>query len=156
MKSGRLLGMAVLVPLAMAVTGCVSEEKPGKAKAAYIEQSDAICADVIPKSESIGSTRDQATAQQQADLWLDANNRLKAIPAPQESVELARQFVTITDNLFMSYQAAARAFEANDQAKANKAYADIDDLKKRGAEAADEYGYNECVLINGTTVVAED
>jgi len=141
--------MAVLVPLVVA--GCTSDEKPGKAKASYIEQSDAVCADVIPKSASIGTARDLATAQRQADLWQDANKRLVAIPAPQESVEQARQFVTITDNLFMSYQAAARAFEANDQAKANKAYADIDDLKKRGADVADEYGYKECVAIDGTT-----
>ena len=144
---------AVLIPVSL--VGCTSEEKPGAAKANYIAQSDAICADVISRSNSIGNTRDQATAQQQADLWNDAFSRLDAMPAPAESFEQARQFVIDTNNLAMSYTAAARAFEGNDQAKANRAYADIDEIKRRAAEVADEYGYKECVAIGGTSAGRE-
>ncbi len=155
MRSRRLLVMAVLLPVSLALAACTSEEKPGAAKATYIAQSDTICTDVFSKSASIGNAKDQATAEQQSALWADAFNRLDALQEPQESVELARQFVTITDNLAMSYTAAARAQAGGDQAKANKAYTDIDALKKQGAAVADEYGYEECVNINGT-VTQED
>lgn len=152
MRSRRLLGMAVLIPVALVGCGSSSDGKPGGAKGAYIEQSDVICADVITKSNSIGNAKDQATAQQQADLWNDAFKQLDALQEPQESVELARQFVTDTDNLHMSYLAAAAALQFNDQTKANKAFSDVDTIRQRAAKTADEYGYTDCVGINGESV----
>ncbi len=147
MKSRWIPTVAVLIPLAVA--GCSTSQNPGGAKGAYITQSDAICTDVFAKAKSIGNGKDEATAKKQADLWRDANNRLKALNMPGESVELARQFVTDTEQLSLSYTAVAEAFQFNDQARITRYYDDIDTVKKNAAVAAKEYGYAECTAING-------
>ncbi|MEN3313987.1 MAG: hypothetical protein V7605_221 [Acidimicrobiaceae bacterium] len=147
MKSRWFAAVAVLIPLTVA--GCSSGGgKPGGAKGAYITQSDAICADVFAKAKSMGNPQDQASAQKLADLWQDANNRLKALPMPGESVELARQFVTDTENLSLSYTAVAEAYQFNDQARVTRYDNDIVNIKKAAAKSAKDYGYRDCTTIN--------
>jgi len=139
--------VAVLIPLTVA--GCSSGGgAPGGAKGTYITKSDAICADVFAKAKSLGNAQDQATAQKQSDLWQDANNRLKALPMPGESVELARQFVTDTENVSLSYTAVAEAYQFNDQARVTRYNNDIANIKKAAAKSAKEYGYRDCTTIN--------
>jgi len=133
----------------MAGCGTGGGSKPGGAKAAYITRADVICKDVFAKSTGIGNGKDQATAQKQAELWQSANTRLKALPIPGESVEQARQFVTDTENLSLSYTAAGEALQFNDQARLTKYYNDIANIKKEAAKTAKEYGFVECTAING-------
>jgi len=131
------------------VAGCgTSKEKPGSSKAAYIDQVDVVCQEVIPKAKSM-SAQDQATAQQQAALWQDAYNRIRAFPMPGESVEQARQFLTSLDNLDMSYTAAANAFTAGFPDRATRAFADAKTTKENAAKVAGEYGYSQCAFIAG-------
>jgi hypothetical protein len=139
--------MAVLVPVLLA--GCASSDKPGAEKARYITQSDGICTDVFAKASAAGSGHDQATAQKLADVWQDGANRLRAIPEPKESVEQARQFTTSVENLSLGYTAAANALGVNDQARADKSFREVDQIKKDAADTAKEYGYKECRRING-------
>ncbi len=147
MKSRWVPAVAVLIPLAVA--GCSSSSNnPGSAKGAYITQSDTICTDVFAKAKSAGNGKDEASAQKQADLWQDANARLKALNMPGESVELARQFVTDTENLSLAYTAAARSIAAGNQAKATTYFAQADTIKKEAAKTAKEYGYVDCTNIN--------
>ncbi len=146
MKSRWIPAVAVLIPLAVA--GCSSSGAPGSAKGAYISQSDVICTDVFAKAKSIGNGKDEATAQKQADLWQNANTRLKALNMPGESVELARQFVTDTENLSLAYTAAARSIAAGNQAKATTYFGQADTIKKEAAKTAKEYGYVGCTAIN--------
>jgi len=139
--------VAVLIPLAVA--GCSSSNKPGGAKAAYITKADAVCKDVFAKATSIGNGKDQATAQKQADLWQEANTRLKAVPLPGESVEQARQFVTDTENLSLAYTAAANSIAAGFPPKAESYFTQAAQTKKDAAKVAKEYGFSECTAING-------
>ncbi len=148
MKSRWFPAVAVLVPLSVVGCGIGGGSKPGAAKAAYITQVDVVCKDVLAKSASIGNAQDQATAQKQADLWQEANNRIKAIPIPGESVEQARQFVIDTNNLSMGYTAAANAIAAG-TGTVSRYFADIANVKKAAAETADKYGFKECTAING-------
>ena len=147
MRSRFVGRVAVLMVLAGFLVACNGAEGgPGAEKVRYIEQSDAICRETFPKTSGL-TARDQATAEKAAEEWLAASDRLKAMPQPAESVELARQFVYDVENIHMSYVAAARALALNDQAKAERAYNDITMLKNRAAETADEYGYEDCAGI---------
>ncbi len=148
MKSRWIPAVAVLIPLTVAGCSGGGGGAPGGAKGAYIKQSDVICTDVFAKAKSIGKGKDQETAQKQADLWQDANTRLKALPMPGESVELARQFVTDTENLSLAYTAAARSIAAGNQAKATTYFGQADTIKKEAAKTAKEYGYVDCRTIN--------
>jgi len=138
---------AVLVPAVLA--GCSSTEKPGAAKARYITESDAICRDFIAQAASAGTAKDQATAEKLAGIYQGGADKLKALTKPTESVELASQFVTDVENLSLGYTAAARALALKDQAKADRYFKEVDDIKKRDAATAKAYGYNECTRING-------
>ncbi len=147
MKSRWIPAVAVVIPLSLAA--CSSGgSKPGGAKAAYITRSDVICQDVFAKAKAAGSGTDEATAQKQADVWQDANTRLKALAIPGESVEQARQFVTDTENLSLAYTAAARSIAAGNQAKATTYFGQAATIKKEAAKTAKEYGYVECTTIN--------
>lgn len=148
MKSRWLPAVAVLVPLSLAGCGTGGGSKPGSAKAAYITKVDVICKDVFAKSASIGNGQDQATAQKQAELWQEANTRIKAIPIPGESVEQARTFVTDTDNLSMGYTAAANAIAAK-TGTVQRYFTDVANVKKDAAKTAKAYGFTECTAING-------
>jgi hypothetical protein len=147
-KARWLTAVAVLIPLALA--GCSSSSNnPGSQKVAYITQVDVVCKDAIAKASAAGTAKDQATAQKLADVWQDANNRIKAMPTPGESVEQARIFVYDTDNLSMAYTAVARSLAAGDQAKATTYFGQIDALKTKAAQDAKNYGFTECTAING-------
>ena len=146
----RLVGCtaaAILLPVVL--VACGGGGKPGAEKQRYIEQSDPICRDTFAQSASIGDAHDQQTAQKQADLWMGAADKLKALPRPSESVELASQFVTDVENIGLSYLAASRALSLKDQAKAEKAFGDVSMIKQREAKTAKEYGYTDCARING-------
>ena len=143
----RLVGGVALALILGALTACGGEEGgPGAEKQSYIEQSDAICRETFQETSGL-TARDQQTAERAAEVWGRATERLKPLPVPEESVELARQFVIDVENLSMTYTAAARALALNDQQKANRAFEDAAMIKGRAAETADEYGYQECVRI---------
>ena len=147
MRSRFVGRVAVLMVLAGFLAACTGDEGgAGAEKVRYIQESDAICRETFPKTSGL-TARDTATAERAAQEWQSASDRLKAMPQPEESVELARQFVYDVENIHMSYVAAARALALNDQAKAERAYNDIAMLKKRAAESADEYGYGDCAAI---------
>ncbi len=137
---------ALFIPALLGACGG-GEEKPGAEKARYIEQSDAICRDTFSQAAGIGGGRDQATAQRAADVWGAGAEKLKALPIPRESEEQARQFVTDVENLSLAYTQAARSAALNDQADVDEAYRDVDLIKRRAAETADEYGYDVCKNI---------
>ena len=142
MRSRLVGGLALAVVLA----ACGGEEEPGAEKQRYIEQSDAICAETFEKTS--GATgRDQQAAEQQAEEWSAAAEQLRALPRPGEDFETATRFVVDAENLAMSYTAAARALALNDQEKANQAFDDVDMVKRRAAETAEEYGYRDCARI---------
>ena len=139
----------VLVPALLA--GCGDgDEEPGAEKQNYIEQSDAICRDTFAEAAGIGSGRDEATAQKGADIWGAAAEKLKALPVPRESIELAEQFTTDVENLSLAYTAAARGNNVNNQARVDKSFSEITLIKERAAETADEFGYEVCKNINET------
>ena len=145
----RLAGGVAAVALVPALlAGCGGDEKPGAEKARYIEQSDAICRDTFSQASGIGAGRDQQTAEKGAQVWGSAAEKLKAIPVPRESLEQAQQFTTDVENLSLAYTQAARSAALNDQADVDEAYRDVDLIKNRAAETADEYGYEVCKNIN--------
>ena len=141
-------GFAAVVLVPALLAGCGGDEKPGAEKAQYIEQSDAICRDVISEAAGIGSGRDQQTGERGAQVWGQAAERLKALAVPRESLEQAQQFVTDVENLSLAYTQVARSAALNDQADVDEAFRDIDLIKNRAAETADEYGYEVCDQIN--------
>ena len=150
MRSRLAGGVAAVVLVPALLAGCGGDEKPGAEKQSYIEQSDAICRDTFAQAAGIGSGRDEATAQKGADIWGAASDKLKALPVPQESFELAQQFVTDVENLALSYTAAARANNVKNQARVDKSFTEITQIKERAAETADEFGYEVCQNINAT------
>jgi hypothetical protein len=131
------------------LVACGGGGTPGAEKQRYIEQSDAICRDTFAQAASTGDAHDEQTAQKQADLWTAAADKLKALPRPSESVELASQFVTDVENIGLSYLAAARALDLKDTAKAEKGFNDVRMIKEREAKTAKAYGYVDCSRING-------
>jgi hypothetical protein len=137
----------VLVPALLAGCGGDGDEEPGAEKQRYIEQSDAVCRKTFAEANGIGTGRDQQTAQRLADVWAPAAEELKALPVPRESLELAEQFTTDVENLSLTYVHAARSAELNDQADVDEAFRDVDLIKDRAAETADEYGYEVCSQI---------
>jgi hypothetical protein len=141
-------GVAAVVLVPALLAGCGGDEKPGAEKAQYIEQSDAICRDALSQAAGIGSGRDQQTGEKGAEVWGQAAEKLKALPVPSESIEQAQQFTTDVENLSLSYTQVARSAALNDQADVDEAFRDIDLIKKRAAETADEYGYEVCKNIN--------
>jgi hypothetical protein len=144
----RLVGGVALALVLAAVAGCGGDgDDPGAAKQQYIEQSDAICRETFQKTSGL-TARDQQTADRASQEWASAFDRLNAIPIPGETEDLAKQFVTDVNNLAMSYTAAARALELNQQDKANEAFAEADMIKRRAAERADDYGYVDCREIS--------
>ncbi len=145
MRSRLVGGLALAVVLA-ALSACGGEEEPGAEKQRYIEQSDAICRETFARTEGL-TARDQQTAERAAQEWSGAYDRLNALPVPGEDFETARQFVTDVNNLAMSYTAAARALAFNDQEKANRAFNDVDMIKRRAAERAQDYEYFDCAAI---------
>ena len=149
MRSRLAGGVAAVVLVPALLAGCGGEEKPGAEKQSYIEQSDAICRETFAEANGIGTGRDQQTAQRLADVWAPAAEQLKALPVPRESLELAEQFTTDVENLSLTYVHAARSAELNDQADVDEAYRDVDLIKRRAAETADEYGYEVCNQIAG-------
>jgi hypothetical protein len=138
---------ALLLPAMLA--GCGGGGAPGAEKARYIVQSDAICGEVFAQAAAAGTAHDKATADKLADVWGRGSDRLKAMEPPSESVELARQFVTDVENIGLSYVAASRALELNDQAKAERDFNDVSMIKSRAAKTAKDYGYKVCRQING-------
>lgn len=148
MRSRFVGRVALALALPLAAAGCGGDEGgPGDEKARYIDQSDAICRDLFQKVSGL-TARDRETAERASQEWTGAAESLKALPQPEESVELARQFVTDVENISMSYVAAARALELNNQDKANKAFEDVAMIKTRSAKVADDYGYRECTRID--------
>ena len=151
MRSRLAAGIAAAALVPALLAGCgggESEEKPGSEKQRYIEQSDAICRDAFSQASGIGSGRDRASAQKGIDVWTAASDKLKPIPIPRESEELAKQFVTDVENLSLAYTQAERSAELNDQTDVDEAYRDVDMIKKRAAETADKYGYEVCKDID--------
>ncbi len=150
MRSRLAGGLAVAVLIPALLAGCgENQEKPGAEKERYIQQSDPICRQTFDAAASAGTGRDKATAERLADVWRDGADKLKALPVPAESEEQARQFVTDVENISLSYTAAARALDLNDSAKADRAFGDVEMIKRRAADTADEYGYDVCNQING-------
>ncbi len=143
MRSRLVGGLALAVLLAGCGDGA---DEPGGEKARYIEQSDAICAETF-QATSGATGRDQEAAERQAEAWTSAAEQLRALPRPGEDFETATQFVVDAENLAMSYTAAARALEANDQDRANRAFDDVDMVRNRAAQTAEDYGYRECARI---------
>lgn len=141
---GRMAAGVALTALLVACSG--DEGGPGAEKVRYIEQSDAICRDLFPRTSGL-TARDQATAEKASEEWGAASEKLKALTIPDESFEIARQFVTRVENISLSYVAAARNLAVNDQAGAAKAFDDAATLKRQAAENADEYGYQDCRAI---------
>jgi hypothetical protein len=142
-------GVAAVVLVPALFAGCGGDEKPGAEKARYIEQSDAICRDVLGQAAGVGAGRDQQTSERQAEVWRAASERLNAIPVPRESLEQAEQFTTDVENLSLAYTQAARSAALNDQADVDEAYRDVDLIKNRAAETAEEYGFEVCDQIGG-------
>ncbi len=145
MRSRLVGGLALAVVLA-ALSACGGEEEPGAEKQRYIEQSDAICRETFAKTSGL-TARDQQTAERASQEWTGAHDRLNALPVPGEDFETARQFVIDVNNLAMSYTAAARALAFNQQDTANAAFSDVDMIKRRAAERAEDYGYADCTGI---------
>ncbi len=141
-------GVAAVVLVPALLAGCGGADEPGAEKQRYIDQSDAICTETLSQAGGVGTGRDQQTAQRAAEIWSSASERLKALPVPAESEEQARQFVTDVENLSLAYTQAARSAEINDQADVDEAFRDVDFIKRRAAEVADEYGYEVCNQIN--------
>ena len=150
MRSRLAGGVAAVVLVPALLAGCGGDEKPGAEKARYIEQSDAICRDTFSQASGVGSGRDQQTAQRLADVWGAAAEKLSALPVPRESLEQAEQFTTDVENLSLAYTQAARSAALNDQADVDEAYRDVDLIKNRAAETAEEYDYEVCKNINTT------
>ena len=147
----RLAGaVAAIVLVPALLSGCGGDEKPGAEKARYIEQSDAICRDALAQAAGIGSGRDEQTGRKGAEVWGATAEKLKALPVPRESLEQAQQFVTDVENLSLAYTQVARSAALNDQADVDEAFRDIDLIKNRAAETAEEYGFEVCTNI-GTT-----
>ena len=139
---------ALLVPAVLA--GCGGGGAPGAEKARYIVQSDAICGEIFAQAGAAGTAHDKATADKLTDVWSKGSDRLKGLgQPPAESVELARQFVTDVENIGLSYVAASRALDLNDQAKAERDFNDVSMIKTRAAKTAKAYGYKVCRQING-------
>jgi hypothetical protein len=128
------------------LVGCGGADEPGAEKQRYIQQSDTICRETFAKTEAL-TARDQQTAERASAEWAAAYDKLNALPVPGEDFEQARQFVTDVNNLAMSYTAAARALGLNDQEKANRAFNDVDMIKRRAAERAEDYEYFDCAGI---------
>ena len=144
-------GVAAVVLVPALLVGCSSgDEEPGAEKQQYIEQSDAICRETFAQAAGIGTGRDEATAQKGADVWGPAAQKLKDLPQPKESIELAQQFVTDVENLSLAYTAAARGANVKNQGRVDKSFTEITEIKERAAETADEYGYEVCKNINAT------
>jgi hypothetical protein len=144
----RLVGGLALAVVLAGLAGCGGGDgdEPGAEKQRYIEQSDAICRETFSKTEGL-TARDQQTAERASQEWSGAYDRLNALPVPGEDFETARQFVTDVNNLAMSYTAAARALGLNQQDKANEAFADVDMIKRRASERAQDFGYFDCAGI---------
>ena len=150
MRSRLAGGVAAVVLVPALLAGCGGDEKPGAEKARYIEQSDAICRDALSQAAGVGTGRDEQTSQRAADVWAAAAEKLKALPVPRESLEQAEQFTTDVENLSLAYTQAARSAALNDQADVDEAYRDVDLIKRRAAEVAEEYGYEVCRNIGAT------
>lgn len=147
MRSRFGVGLALALALA-GLAGCGGgDDEPGAEKQRYIEQSDTICRETFAKTEAL-TARDQQTAERASQEWAAAYDKLNALPVPGEDFEKARQFVTDIDNLAMSYTAAARALALNQPDKANEAFADVDMIKRRAAERAQDYEYFDCAAIS--------
>jgi sugar/nucleoside kinase (ribokinase family) len=142
----RFVGGLVAVLAVGGLVGCGGDDEPGAEKQRYIEQSDTICRETFAKTEAL-TARDQQTAERASAEWAAAYDKLNALPVPGEDFEQARQFVTDVNNLAMSYTAAARALGLNDQEKANRAFNDVDMIKRRAAERAEDYEYFDCAGI---------
>ena len=146
MRSRFVGGLALVLALG-GLAGCGGgADEPGAEKQRYIQQSDTICRETFAKTEAL-TARDQQTAEKASAEWAAAYDKLNALPVPGEDFEQARQFVIDVNNLAMSYTAAARALGLNDQEKANRAFNDVDMIKGRAAERADDYGYFDCAGI---------
>jgi hypothetical protein len=143
----RFVGGLALALALGALGGCGGgDDEPGAEKQRYIQQSDTICRETFDKTQGL-TARDQQTAERASAEWSGAYDRLNALPVPGEDFEIARQFVTDVNNLSMSYTAAARALALNQQDKANEAFGDVDMIKRRAAERAEDYGYFDCAGI---------
>ena len=148
MRSRFVGRVALALALPLVAAGCGGDEGgPGEEKARYIDQSDAICSQTLQDISGL-TGRDQQTAERLSQQWTEAGEQLRALPRPEEDFEVATRFVVDVENLAMSYTAAARALELNDQDKANQAFEEATMVKQRAAETAVEYGYEECVRID--------
>ncbi len=156
--SPRSLIAATLAAAALVIAGCgggdddsdetTISETPASgvslSKDEYIEQGDAICAEVnaaVSTTES-GATDEADRLGQTADLYEGMLARLRGLGSPEDDPGGLNDFYAAGESLVQSAKDAELAAQRGDDSSLSEAAVE-DDLANFQAEAAD-YGFDEC------------
>jgi hypothetical protein len=114
-------------------------------QAAYVEQGDAICAEVnLALGSLVEAAADTSTqVEQEAALYQGMVDRLRSLPRPAEDAGLD-QFFADGDALVQATQDALLAAQRGDDAGLAVARADVASSAEDFGQSAEAYGFAEC------------